>query len=178
MLELHLDTEAHFLCGFHQVLYNSNYFILYYLIEQIFCIADVMDGIISTLMSTSTSNKQLHQHSHTNLQLLITGKSVCVGITSDVSLPVDQMTKEEWYSSMEGVNITMYNPLLMVMSMEEVTTIDFSAFDLSASYLENKFKSPCHLLETASGSISNDTGLPAGLLSFKCQRNFNEGKSY
>ena len=139
---------------------------------QIFCIANAVVCIAGGLNSFLKKQKQT-PGTKTTVQLLFTGKSVNISVISDISYCTDQFPLS---NHTEGIHLTVHNPMLMVTITEDVSKIDLSIFNLNANYLEDKLKCNFNLVETAHGSVSNDTGLPVGLLVFKYQKHVKEGK--
>ena len=105
----------------------------------------------------------------------MTSKAIHITVTLELTPSLEYIASEEWRSHLEGINLSVFNPVVMATMTIDVTAIDVSMFNLLAKYCEQNQFIP--LLETSEGSLNENTGLPNGLLSVKWKCHKEKGEN-
>ena len=130
---------------------------------------DVCNGMTHLIQNRFNKHAQLavepvKQEKETcfHYQILVTGKALSLTLFS---------FKQEIRKELKEVEFSLliFNPTLMINSIEQSLNIDLSIFNVLASYHGNN-KEVCQVIETCEGSISEENGLRSGLLQIKINK--------
>lgn len=135
---------------------------------------DVCNGITHLIQNRFNKHAQLatepvKQEKETcpHYQILVTGKALSLKLFS---------LKQEIRKDLKEVEFSLliFNPTLMVHSLEQSLNIDLSVFNVLASYHGND-KEACQVMETCEGSMNDKNGLRSGLLQVKINKQIDKG---